>query len=389
LNVQNNVDVTGNVTITGDLTVGGQIFADLGAAFDPNAPLVLGSTLEVSGITTLDQDLIVSGDTLTSGLLVSADAVITGNTYTKGLNSYLSTGAASGTSGSYAPVLDVNLDGQGDFISLMLAVSQDGGGDGANRNSAIIHLRVKQQNTMADPLPDPPGTLSLSEAGLAEWSAVSGATLGYEYQFSTSSTPDNNAWLTTANLQASEDFTGYVGQTVYVFVRTKPATHYTSQSVYVNYPAPANATLDDLGNASWSAVSGAYTYEYDYSTSNTPSVWTQTASLSAYEDITGYSVGQVVYFFVRVQGSPNYATTTVTIPTPNIDALDYTSPSEDLAIPKGLLGIDFTPNADDFAVLTPILGQETEVTATDLADLTPIQALEVATTDVDEADIVV
>ena len=230
-----------------------------------------------------------------------SDLHVGGNILSDGIRSYISAGASGTTQNYYAPVVSVDLDERDQFVTLTLLISQDGN----SSNSALVHLRVKQVDDLVTTLLDPPETVTLSQEGIASWSAVSGATL-YEYQLTQETAPFE--WEETSSTSVLVDLDPYIGELIFFYVRVKGSSNdYNSTSITVELPPPATITLNSSGTASWSEIAGASGYEYQYTTSSSPSSgsWVSTPSFASYQDISMYA-GQRVYLFVRAQGSTRY-----------------------------------------------------------------------------------
>jgi len=316
LTVLNTLDVQGNVTVTGNVTIEGNITASNLGGIDPNLPIEFGSTLTVTGNTNLLGNLNVSGLTTTSGLLVKNNIISSGTVLADGFTSYISTGSSINTDTFYAPLVNLSIAEQDNFTSLTLLIAQDGGSSDSDRNSALLHFRIKQQNEMQTVYVTPPDTVTLSEDGEASWSSVAEATSGYQYQFTNNAVPDENDWSVTSNLTISENISSFGGQTVYFFVKSFGGISYSSDSVYVNFAAPVTVVLDENGDASWSSVTNAPGYQYQLSTISTATgTWSSQVVTTS---VTGLSLsgftGTVAYLHVRVTDSTNSSFDSTYIP---------------------------------------------------------------------------
>ena len=160
-------------------------------------------------------------------------------------------------------------------------------------------------------------SVSSSSASLS-WTAVSGA-LSYNIQYKTSA---SSTWTTTTSTSNSKALTGLASSTLYNFqIQTvcssgssaySAASSFTTLSASVcNVPSGlAAASITSSGaTLSWTAVSGALSYNIQYKTSAS-STWTTTTSTTNSKALTGLASSTVYNFQVQTvcsSGSSAYS----------------------------------------------------------------------------------
>lgn len=137
------------------------------------------------------------------------------------------------------------------------------------------------------------------------WSGSS-ATVGYEYDLSMSATPPSNGTPTSGPPYSVGSLTPNTNY--YFHVRSDCSNNNWSPWTTINlmtadtcYP-PTGLTISGItsttATANWNAVSGALSYEYDYSTSSTPPAAGITTTALSY-NMTSLLPGTMYYFHLR------------------------------------------------------------------------------------------
>jgi hypothetical protein len=192
-----------------------------------------------------------------------------------------------------------------------------------------------------------------TSAADVSWTAVSGV-VGYEYAVTTSSTPPGSGTSTTATSVSATGLT--TGTTYYLHVRSNCGSLFSSwastpfNTLCAATTTPVASAITATGaTISWTAVSGAIGYEYEISTSATPSS-SGTSTTSTSFNATGLVPGTLYYAHVRTACSAGsfsswmsvtFTTLCPATTTPTISGITPTSATVSWSSVSGASGYEY------------------------------------------------